>query len=94
MTPTPPTVACSGSGFVVLDLELPERPPLGHAGTLDAALGVLAGVQEKFYDQLDANGEGGFQAELALSIAPVDATGTVRPGCYWAIINGMRPADR
>ena len=93
MTQTPPPTA-AGSGFVVLDLELPERPPLGHAGDLDAALGVLAGIQEQFYDQLDANGEGGFRAELALSIAPVVATGVVGPACYWAIINGMRPADR
>ena len=93
MTQTPPPRA-AGSGFVVLDLELPGRPPLGHAGDLDTALGVLAGVQEEFYDQLDANGEGGFRAELALSIAPVDATGAIGPACYWAIINGMRPADR
>ena len=93
MTQTPPPTA-AGSGFVVLDLELPERPPLGHAGDLDAALGVLAGVQEEFYDQLDASGEGGFRADLALSIAPVDVTGVVGPPCYWAIINGMRPADR
>ena len=92
MTRTPPPAA--GSGFVVLDFELPERPPLGYAGDLDAALEVLAGVQEEFYDQLDANGEGGFRAELALSIAPVDATGAIGPACYWAIINGMRPADR
>ena len=93
MTQTPPPPA-GGSGFVVLDFELPERPPLGTAGDLDAALDVLAGVQEEFYDQLDANGEGGFRAELALSIAPVDPTGTIGPACYWAIINGMRPADR
>ena len=93
MTQTPPPTA-AGSGFVVLDLELPERPPLGHAGDLDAALDVLAGVQEEFYDQLDANGEGGFRAELALSIAPVDATGAIAVACYRAIINGMRPADR
>ena len=93
MTQTPPPTA-AGSGFVVLDLELPERPPLGHAGDLDAALKVLSDLQEVFYDQLDANGEGGFRAELALSIAPVDATGDIGPACYWAIINGMRPADR
>ena len=93
MTQTPPPTA-GGSGFVVLDLELPERPPFGHAGDLDAALGLLASVQEEFYDQLEANGEGGFRAELALSIAPVDAAGAIGPACYWAIINGMRPADR
>jgi len=93
MTQTPPPTA-AGAGFVVLDFELPERPPLGHAGDLDGVLDVLADVQEEFYDQLDANGEGGFWAELALSIAPVDATGAIGPACYWAIINGMRPADR
>ena len=92
MTQTPPPPA--GPGFVVLDFELPDRPPLGHAGDLDDAVDVLAALQEQFYDQLDANGEGGFRAELALSIAPVDATGTIGPACYWAIINGVRPADR
>ena len=93
MTQTPPPTAAA-AGFVVLDFELPERPPLGHAGDLDAALVVLAGVQEEFYDQLDANGEGGFRAELALSIAPVDATSAIGRACYWAVINGMRPAER
>lgn len=93
MTQTPPTPA-TGAGFVVLDFELPDRPALGHAGDLDAALDVLAAIQHEFYDQLDDNGEGGFRAELALSIAPVDTTGTIGPACYWAIINGMRPADR
>ena len=92
MTQTPPPPG--GSGFVVLDFELRGRPPLGHAGDLDEALGVLAAVQEQFYDQLDANGEGGFRAELALAIAPVDATGAMGPAIYWAIINGMRPSER
>ncbi len=91
MTQTPPV---HGPGFVVLDFELPERPPLGHAADFGAALDVLAAVQGEFYDQLDANGEGGHHPELALSIAPVDATGGIGPACYWAIINGMRPAQR
>ena len=94
MTQTPPAAAGSGSGSVVLDFELPERSPLGHAGDPDAAPDVLADLQEEFYDQLDANGEGGLRAELALSIAPVDATGAIAVACYWAIINGMRAADR
>ena len=55
---------------------------------------ALAAVQEEFYDQLDANGEGGARVRLALILAPVDATGAIGPPCYWAIINGMRPAHR
>jgi len=55
---------------------------------------VLAAVQETFYNQLDANAEGGHNAELALAIAPTDAIGTIGPVCYWAIIHGMRPADQ
>ncbi len=47
------------------------RPPaVGHADYSDAALLLLAAVQTKFYDQLDANGEGGHTAELALSWPP------------------------
>ena len=94
MTPTPPPVPTTVPGFVVLDADLPDRPPLAHAGDYDAALYLFSVVQEEFYDQLDANGEGGFRAELALSISPVEATGAIGPACYWAIINGMRPADR
>jgi hypothetical protein len=94
MTSTPPPVPTGTSGFVVLDAALPARPPLGHADDYDAALHVLAAVQTEFYDQLDANGEGGHTAELALSLARIDAAGAVGPACYWVTINGMRPVER
>ncbi len=48
MTPTPPPVLTTVPGFVVLDAELPDRPPLAHAGDYDAALYVLSVVQEEF----------------------------------------------
>ena len=86
--------ATGPAGYLVLDPDLPFRPPLARARTQQQALGAVGRLQAQFHDQLDANGEGGFRAELALSIAPVDATGTIGPACYWAIINGMRPADR
>ncbi len=66
MTPTPPPVPTTVPGFVVLDADLPDRPPLGHAGDHDAALYVLSDAQEEFYDQLDANSEGGHTAHRAL----------------------------
>lgn len=94
MPPTPPRVPTTVPGFVVLDADLPDRPPLGHAGDYDAALCVLSAVQEEFYDQLDANGEGGHTAHLALALAPVDATGTLGPPCCRVTVNGMRPAQR
>ena len=94
MTPTPPPVPTTAGSFVVLDLDLPDRPPLAEAGDYDAGLLALAAVQEEFYDQLDANGEGGVRVRLALTLAPVDAAGTISLPCYWAIINGMRPAER
>ncbi len=94
MTSTPLPVPTTTPGFVVLDAGLPDRPPLGQADDYDAALHVLIAVQEEFYDQLDANGEGGHTAELALSIAPNDAIGAVGTSCYWVTINGMRPAER
>lgn len=94
MTQTPPPVPTTTPGFVVLDLDLPDRPPLGEADDYDAALPVLATVQETFYDQLDANGEGGHRARLALIVAPIAPTGAIGPACYWAVINGMRPSQR
>ena len=94
MTPTPPPVPTTAPGFVVLDLDVPDRAPLAEAGDYDAGLLTLTAVQEEFYDQLDANGEGGSRVRLALTLAPIDATGTIGPPCYWPIINGMRPAQR
>jgi hypothetical protein len=93
MTPTPPPASTTTAGFVVLDAELPDRPPLAEAGDYDAGLLTLAAGTGGVHDQLDANGEGA-RVRLALTLAPIDATGTVGPPCYWAIINGMRPAER
>lgn len=94
MTPIPPPVPTTTPGFVVLDAELRDRPPLGHAGDYEAALQVLSVVQEQFYDQIDANGEGGHTVRLALALAPIDATGTIGPPFHFETINGMRPAER
>jgi hypothetical protein len=80
-------------GYQVLDQALLLRPSLARADDYDAALHLLEVLQREFYDQLEANGEGGACAELALAIVPVDATGTVGPPVYWSIINGMRPAS-
>lgn len=79
MTSTPPSVPTTTYGFVVLDLDLPDRAPLAEAGDYEAGLHKLAAVQEEFYDQLDADGEGGSRVRLALTLAPVDGTGTVGP---------------
>ena len=94
MTPTPPPVPTTVPGFVVLDLDLPDRPPLAEADDYDAGLLALAAVQEEFYDQLDANGEGGHTVHFALALATIDATGTIGPPFHFETINGMRPAER
>lgn len=94
MTTTPPPVPTTPPGFVVLDLDLPDWPPLAEADDYEAGLHMLAAVQEEFYNQLDANGEGGHRVRLALTLAPRDATGTIEPACYWAITNGIPPAER
>jgi hypothetical protein len=73
----------------------PPRPATAaETGDHDAGLLALAAVPASFYDQLDANGEGGARVRLALTLAPVHVTGTIGPPCYWAISNGMRPAER
>ena len=94
MTPTSPPVPTTVPGFVVLDADLPDRPPLAEAGDYNAALDVLSVVQEQFYDQLDANGEGGHTVHLALALATIDATGTIGAPFRFETINGMRPAPR
>lgn len=81
-------------GFVVLDADLPDRSPLAHAGDYDAALYVLSVVQEEFYDQIDANGEGGHTVHLALALATIDATGGIGRPFHFETINGVRPARR
>jgi len=91
MTSTPPI--STTASFVVLDADLPNHRLLGQADDYDAALHVLAAVKEEIVDQLDANGEGGPTAELALSLAAIDVTGTVGPPCYWVTINGIRLLD-
>ena len=80
----PPTTT---AGYVVLDADLPDRSPLDD----DAALHVLAVVQEEFCDQLDANGQGGHAAQLALALA---TTGAIGPPFYFETIDGMRPSQR
>ena len=94
MTPAPPSVPTTAPGFVVLDADLPDRPLLAYAGDYDAALYLLTVVQEEFYDQLDANGEGGHTVHLALALATIDATGTIGSPFHFETINGMRPAQR
>ncbi len=64
-----------------------RRPPGRPAHARCSAGAVLC-------DQLDANGEGGHRVLPALILAPRHAAGTIGPGCYWAIINGMRLAER
>ena len=94
MTTTQLPVPSTVPGFVVLDAELPGRLPLAHADDYDAALYVLSVVQEKFYDQLRANGEGGHTVHLALALATVDASGTIGSPFHFQTVNGVRPAQR
>ena len=91
--PSLPILAAT-PGFVLTDFDLTDRPPLAHAADYDTALGLLAGVQEEFLRQLDANSEGGGQTQLSLTIAPIDATGTIGEPRYIESINGLRPAQR
>lgn len=77
----------------MVDLDVPDRPPLAEAADYDAGLRTLVAVQEEFYNQLEANGEGGDRVRLALSLAPIDGTGSIGPPCYWAVIIGIRPTE-
>ncbi len=94
MTQTPPPIPPTASSFVVLDLDMPERPTLAEASDYATALRMLEAAQERFYDQIEANGEGGSRARMALTLAPRDDAGDIGPACHWAITNGLRPAPR
>ncbi len=48
MTPIPPAVPLTAPGFVVLDVDLPDRPPLAEPGGRQAGLHMLAAVKEQF----------------------------------------------
>jgi len=93
MTSHPPPVPLTSPGVVVVDVEVPDRPPLERAEDVDSALYVMAGVRCESCDRLDANGEGG-GTRPAQAVAPVDGAGnTGRPPC-WSIVKGMRLIDR
>jgi hypothetical protein len=94
MTETAPPIPPTAPSFVVLDFDMPDRPPLAEAGDHETALRMLETCQERFYDQVAANGEGGSRVRLALMLAPRDAAGRIGPTCHWAITNGIRPLRR
>ena len=93
-TPTPSGAPADPGAFLVVDRDLPDRPPLGPPQDYAIALRTVAAVQAESWDQLEANGEGGGQVELGLDIIPVDQAGKTGPACYSQIVNGLRPATR
>lgn len=89
-SPRPSTVP----GFVVLDLDVPDRQPLAEVGDYEAGLRSVAVVQEEFHDQLDANGAGGGRVEQrqAGSGACSAATGKDRTTsrAFGSVLRAMR----
>ena len=79
------------AGFLVLDPDLPRRPPVARTASYSDALAAVDRLQEQFHDQVDANGEGGAATVLRLVVVPVDGDG--RPGApvHWSSVNGIRP---
>jgi len=83
---TTPTAA-TAVRYRVLDEALPGRPPLAQTQDYQAALYQIDRLHSQWYDQLDANDEGGAGACLALVVAPVDAAGVTGPVCHRSIVN-------
>ncbi|BEP13989.1 hypothetical protein acdb102_23000 [Acidothermaceae bacterium B102] len=54
--------------FEVRDQALPHRAPLASTTDYDAAMRAVTDLRERFWAQLDANGEGGRDARLSLSV--------------------------
>jgi hypothetical protein len=73
--------------FQIRDLDLPERPALARVDGYTAALGEVDRLHQRFYDQLEANGEGGFQAHQRLVVVELGDDGTAMPR-YWSVTKG------
>ncbi|BEP14027.1 hypothetical protein acdb102_23380 [Acidothermaceae bacterium B102] len=58
----------TGTYFVVTDQTLPQRAPLARTTDYDAAMHVVADLQEQFWAQLEANGEGGQHTLLRVQV--------------------------
>lgn len=54
--------------FEVRDAALPEREPLATVRGYDVAMRAVAALQEEFWAQLDANGEGGRHIRWSLQV--------------------------
>jgi len=78
------------AGYLVLDPDLADRPPLAHAGSHEQALLAVERLQAQFHDQLDANGEGGAGTVLRLIVVPAPPDGTTGKVLHWFSVNGMR----
>jgi protein involved in polysaccharide export with SLBB domain len=79
--------------FEIRDLDLTLRPALARAGGYTAALRQVDRLHQNFYDQVEANGEGGFQADQRLVVVELGDDGTAMPR-YWSVTDGLRPAHR
>jgi len=64
----PPMTTHGGTRFEVRDDNLPDRPPLAAADDYDAALNQIDRLENDFFDQLDANGEGATGISLRLRV--------------------------
>ncbi|BEP13865.1 hypothetical protein acdb102_21760 [Acidothermaceae bacterium B102] len=54
--------------FEVRDQALPQRAPLARTVDYDAVMRAVAWLQEQFWVELDANGEGGQHTRLRLQV--------------------------
>jgi hypothetical protein len=75
------------SAYEVRDFDLPDRPPLAYADDLEDAKAAVEQLHDEFFDQLDANGEGGSRISQSLSI-------TSRADGQVQYISGVFGSDR
>ncbi len=83
-----------GGCFLVLDADLPDRPPLAHATDWEQALNEVDRIHGQFLDQVEANGEGSGGTQLAVTVVGADQHGHRGPVLRWFSCNGIRPTHR
>ncbi len=82
----------TGSGpatvYLLLDHDLPDRPPLAETDDYDSAMSELHRRHDQFRHQVAANGEGGAETMQTLAIT---ATSPGRPPelRYMSVVNGV-----
>jgi len=77
------------AAYQLRHLDLPGQPTVAHHSAYTNAVAHVQDLHKQFYDQLQANAEGGGSCWQHLVILESADSGLVP--CYWSTTNGLRP---